>query len=270
MKRHWNIIALILVFVAFGFTWQEQGYVIEKNVFGCGEKLEFRVHYGFINAGEATIEVHPQMYKVNNHICYKASVGGRSSGAFDLALRIRDEWVTYMDTAYCVPQKFYRDIEEGKYRLKEFVLYDYGNSKVIVDREGKNGKDKSRKEYVIPKDVQDIVSGFYYLRSINFNKLKIGDTIKTPAFFEDKVYDFQIKYLGKGTVDTKFGDITAIKLSPIMPDNKLFEGGNSIRMWISDDKNKIPVKIEADMFVGAVEMDLKTYQGLRHPITFKD
>jgi hypothetical protein len=270
MKKHLSFLVPALLFVIFGFSFGDQGRVYEKNVFGCGEKLEFRVHYGFINAGEAAIEVYPQMYKVNNRVCYKAGVTGRSVGAFDLALRIRDQWVTYMDTCTTSPQKFYRDVEEGKYRLKEYVHYNYNTGIATVDREGKNGKDKNRKEYSIPKDVQDIVSGFYFLRTINFNKMKVGDTIKTAAFFEDKVYDFQVKFMGKGTVDTKFGEIAAIKLSPIMPDNKLFEGGNSIRMWISDDKNKIPVKIEADMFVGAVEMDLKSYQGLRHPITFKD
>jgi hypothetical protein len=270
MKRYSNAFIFALLFVMFGFTFEDQQRVYEKNVFGCGEKLEFRVHYSFINAGEATIEVYPQMYRVNNKVCYKAGVSGRSAGAFDLALRIRDEWVTYMDTSTSSPQKFYRDVEEGKYRLKEFVHYNYATEIATVDREGRNGSDKSRKEYAIPKDVQDIVSGFYFLRTINFNKMKVGDTIKTAAFFEDKVYDFQIKFLGRGIVDTKFGEISAIKLSPIMPDNKLFEGGNSIRMWISDDKNKIPVKIEADMFVGAVEMDLKSYQGLRHPITFVD
>ncbi|MFL5731116.1 MAG: DUF3108 domain-containing protein [Cytophagaceae bacterium] len=270
MKRYLSFMIPVLLLAVFGFTVQEEGKVLDKNVFGCGEKLEFRVHYGFINAGEATIEVHPQMYRVNNKVCYKAEVSGKSVGAFDLALRIRDKWVTYMDTCTTSPQKFYRDVEEGKYRLKENVQYDYNTGLAVVDREGKNGADKSHKEYTIPKDVHDIVSGFYFLRTINFNKLKVGDTIRTNAFFEDKTYDFQIKFMGRGTVDTKFGDISAIKLSPIMPDNKLFEGGNSIRMWVSDDKNKIPVKIEADLFVGAVEMDLKSYQGLRNTITFKD
>jgi hypothetical protein len=270
MKRYLNFIIPAILFVTFGFTVNNRQNDHDKNVFGCGEKLEFRVHYGFINAGEATIQVYPQMYRVNGLVCYKAGVSGRSAGAFDLALRIRDEWVTYMDTSGISPQKFYREIEEGKYRLKEFVHYGYTNDIATVDREGRNGEDKSRKEYAITKDVQDIVSGFYFLRTMNFNKMKVGDTIRTVAFFEDKTYDFQIKFLGKGIVDTKFGEISAIKLSPIMPDNKLFEGGNSIRMWLSDDKNKIPVKIEADMFVGAVEMDLKSYQGLRYPITFKD
>jgi hypothetical protein len=244
--------------------------LVDKNVFGTGEKLEFRVHYGFINAGEATIETYQQLYKVNDKACFKGSVSGRTSGPFDLALNIRDTWVSYFDSSNCVPQKFYRDIEEGKYRLKEAVFYDYKAGLANVEREGRNGDDKSKKSYKIPDDVVDIVSGYFFLRTVNYNVLKVGDTISTTAFFEDKVYDFKVKFLGKGKVHTKFGKINAIKLSPVMPDNKLFEGGNSIRMWLSDDKNKIPVKIEADLFVGAVEMDLKSYRGLKNPISFKE
>jgi hypothetical protein len=252
------------------FSPREEHLLIDKNVFGPSEKLEFRVHYGFINAGEATIETYPQMYKVNDKVCYKGSVSGRTSGPFDLALNIRDTWVSYFDSSNCIPQKFYRDIEEGKYRLKEHVLYDYKTGLANVEREGKNGEDKSRVSYKIPDDVVDIVSGYFFLRTVNYNALKIGDTVNTTAFFEDKVYDFKVRFLGKGRIHTKFGKINAIKISPVMPDNKLFEGGNSIRMWLSDDKNKIPVKIEADLFVGAVEMDLKSYKGLKNPINFKD
>jgi hypothetical protein len=99
--------------------------------------------------------------------------------------------------------------------------------------------------------------------------MKVGDTIKLKAFFEDKLYDFKIKYLGKVKLNTKFGSIQSIKLTPIMPDNDLFDGENSIRVYLSDDKNKVPLKIQADMFVGAVEVDLKSYSGLRHTINFK-
>jgi hypothetical protein len=264
--KYWVPVLLVLP----AFTVADKNAVYDKNVFGVGEKLEFRVHYGFINAGEATLETYPQMYKVNDKICYKGSVTGRTSGPFDLALNIRDTWVSYFDSSTCIPQKFYRDIEEGKYRLKEAVFYDYHTGLANVEREGKKGEEKKKASYKIPNDVVDIVSGYFFLRTVNYNLLKVGDTITTTAFFEDKVYDFKVKFLGKAKINTKFGKINAIKLSPVMPDNKLFEGGNSIRMWLSDDKNKIPLKIEADMFVGAVEMDLKSYKGLKNPICFKD
>jgi hypothetical protein len=237
------------------------------DMFRQGEKLEYRVHYGFINAGEATIQVHPELYKVNNKMCYKATCFGRSSGAFDLALKIRDTWGSYMDTSELLPQRSYRDITEGNYKLKEGVYFNH--PKGIADAERERKGEKTKYTYEVPFGVQDIVSGFFFLRKIDYNTLKVGDTIKMDAFFEDKLYDFQIKYLGKCKLNTKFGNISSIQLTPIMPGNDLFNGENSIRVWLSDDKNKIPLKIEADMFVGAVEIDLKSYQGLKNPINFK-
>lgn len=90
------------------------------------------------------------------------------------------------------------------------------------------------------------------------------------AIFEDELYDFGIKLGGRETIKTKFGKIKAIRLEPVMPkDQDLFDGENSIRFWMSDDENRIPLKIEADMFVGAVEIDIKDYKNLSHPINFK-
>jgi len=231
-----------------------------------GEKLEYRVHYGFLSAGEATVQVHPELYIINNKICYKATCFGKSVGAFDLITRIRDTWGTYMDTSTLLPQRSYRDITEGKYKLKEGVYFYH--DKGIADAE-RDHNGVTKKTYQVPFGVQDIISGFYFLRKFDYNKMKVNDTIKISAFFEDKLYDFKIKYVGKTKIDTKFGDIQAIKLVPIMPDNQLFNGENSISVFLSDDKNKIPVRMQAEMFVGSVKVDLVKYSGLKNPICFK-
>ena len=237
------------------------------NSYKAGERLDYRVHYGLINAGEAKIEVGEKLYLVNEKVCLKAICSGRSTGAFDLMMRIRDSWGSYIDTLSQSPQKGFRDIQEGKYKLKEATYFDLTNKAVTVDRETDK---KSSAVFKVPAEVQDIVSGLYYIRNVHYNNLSIGDTISINAFLENKIYNFKVKYLGRGIVDCKFGDIKCIKLSPIMEKNGLFEDGNSIRFWLSDDKNKIPVRIEADMFVGKVAVDLKDYKGLKYPIEFKN
>ncbi len=83
--------------------------------------------------------------------------------------------------------------------------------------------------------------------------------IELDAFFEDEVYDFKIRIVGREEVKTKLGKIRSIVISPIMPENSLFDGENSIRVWISDDINKVPLKIKANMFVGAVEVDIESF-----------
>jgi hypothetical protein len=231
------------------------------------ERIEYRIHYGFINAGSAVFQVHPDLYSVNGKVCYKTTVTGASSGSFDLVMVIRDTWGTYMDTATKIPQKCYRDIRENKYRIKEHVQYNYTAKTAELIKENNKGVKKTQ-THVIPGPVHDIVSGGYFLRQLDYSKITPGTLINLDAFFEGKVYDFNIRFVGRETIDTKYGKIKAIKLQPVMPENELFDGGNSIRIWISDDANKLPLKIQADMFVGAVEVDLKEYSGLKHPIQF--
>jgi hypothetical protein len=230
---------------------------VNNRSFTKGEHLLFRVHYGFINAGEASIDVGDTLYRINNRICYKVNVYGKSTGVFAIGMRIRNTYRSYIDTSAIIPHQFYANIQEGRYRKEERVFFDQQRHRV------KSEEKDDKKEFETPNNVQDIVSGYYYLRTVDFNKLQVGDTVRIHAFFDDELYDFKVKYRGKDVVKTRFGKIKAIKITPVMPANRLFDGDSSIRAWISDDNNKIPVKIEADLLVGAVAMDLKEYRGLK-------
>ena len=232
--------------------------VLPKPVFSRGEKLEYRVHYGFFNAGEATIKVHDNYYELGERPCYKMEVLGRSVGAFDRIIRIRDTWGTFMDTGAYKPRMAYRYVEENKYRLKEVVTFDYVKRIAKVDV-----KDRRDTAYRIPDPVHDIVSGYYFLRQIDYSKVKPGEVLNIDAFFENSNYQFRLRLIGRETIKTKFGKVKCIVLSPIMPKNGLFDGENSIRLWMSDDAIRIPVKVRAELFVGAVELDITSYQGTK-------
>ncbi|MES2388605.1 MAG: DUF3108 domain-containing protein [Bacteroidota bacterium] len=232
-------------------------------IFGAGEHVDYRVHYGWITAGEASMKVAPRLQMHGSRVCFGMEVVGKTTGAFDKVLRIRDTWGTLFDTASNMPQKSYRMVEEGKYRREEEVFFDQSNQNAHVET-----KDKDDKDFKIPTGVQDIVSGFYYLRLVDYSRLKVGDILKMDAFNDGELFKFNVVYRGKDKIKTSFGKANVIVLSPIMPKNSLFDGENSIKFYISDDKNKIPLKIRAEMFVGAVELDIKGYGNLRAPINF--
>jgi len=251
-----------LVIVLFSFVNEFQYRKISNSSYERGEKLLFRAHYGFVNAGYGEVTISNKLYKINDRICYKVQTVGKSSNSFDFFIRVRDTWRSYIDTSAIIPHKFFRHIEEGKYRKTEEVFFNHQTENLrVIDK-----KRKINKEYKVPTNVQDLVSGFYYLRNTNLDKIKINDTINIPGFLENEVFDLQLVYRGKGKVKTKLGKFNALKLTPIMPNNSLFDGEQSIRVWISDDKNRVPLKIEADMFIGAVEMDLEKASGLKHKL----
>lgn len=259
--KHRQLIILFFAVLAMGITAfraKETYRQIPNNSFGAGERIEYRVHYGFINAAEAKVEVSNSIVRVNNRPCYRVNVTGRTVGAFDLVSRVRDQWRSYIDTSAILPQMFQQSIEENKFRKQETITFNHGSDVVYSDDR------KEQKSFKVPDNVHDVVSGYYFLRTMDFDRISEGQLIEVPTFFSGEVYPMRVRYRGKDVIKTKFGKIRVLKLNPVMPKNKLFKGEDSIRIWVSDDENKVPVKVEVDLWIGALEMDIKSFRGLRN------
>jgi hypothetical protein len=256
----WIFLFIPAIFLVASKPVQRFGFVAYKP----GEEIRYRVHYGIFTAGEAVMRVNPLLYRVNNRICYRAEVVGNSKGAFDKIIRIRNIWGSYFDTANFQPQKSFRSIQENRYRKKEEIYFDYSHNMAKIQTEEGNNE-----EVAVSPGVQDMVSGYYFMRLLNYDNYRKKDTIRMNGIFENKTYDFRIIYLGKERIKTKFGKTDAFLISPIMPKNTLFSGKNPIKMWISDDKNRIPLKIEAELMLGSLDMDIQDYQNLKYPIRFE-
>ncbi len=240
----------------------ESPRTVRNASFGRGEMLKYKIHYGIINAADGEIETSGDLHRVNDRPCYKVSVSGRTTGSFDFFLRIRDTWRSYIDTAAILPQKFTLDIAESKYRKKESMDFDHTANTVTVE----NQKEKKKQTFSAPDNVQDLVSGIFFIRTLDYTNRKPGEQIKVKGFFDDEVFDMTVTYRGHENVETKAGSFRCIRLSPKMPPNKLFKGENAIAVYLSDDVNKIPVLVQAELFVGSVKLDLYEYKGLRGPI----
>ncbi len=238
---------------------------ITNFAFDKGEVLTYRLHYGIFNAGVATLKVDKTLHTVKNKKTYRMDVIGSSVGVFRGILKIDDFFRSYVDTESLTPRKFFREVKEGNYYLKEDVFFYPATKKIKVLHTNRHDEKKVN-EFSVPTNVHDIISGFYYLRNIDWSSKNKGDKVRIKAFFEDQLFDMEIVYKGKTKVRTKYGKIHAIKLAPIMPDNDLFEGEDAIEFYLSDDKNHVPLKVRAKMFVGAVELDIKAYKNLKYKL----
>lgn len=244
-------------------SWQKQD-VVERDsrsiTFGPGEEITYKVHYGFINAGEAQMVVGEDVHYLNGASCYKIDIYGQSVGMFDVFAKINDNWGTYLDTATLRPTRFYRKLKEGKYRKNEFVDFNHSDGRAETNEYSFSQKQwKPAVNNEVPANVQDMVSAYYYMRTLNFEELEAGDIVTVDAFFDQKLYNFRIRVVGREEVKTKLGKIRSLVFSPIMPENSMFDGENSIKVWLSDDINKVPLKVKASMFVGAVEIDIESF-----------
>ncbi|MDQ6478026.1 DUF3108 domain-containing protein [Dyadobacter sp. LHD-138] len=252
-----TIIAVLSLAGLLAFKQFEPNRVIVNKSFSFGERVEYRVHYGFINAAEAKVEIARNLSVVNNKPCFKINVTGRTLGAFDLISRVRDNWRSYVDTVTIVPQMFYRNIQENRYRKEETVVFNHDKDQAVSTI-----KDET-KSYKIPDNIHDIISGYFYLRTLNFEKIAEGEVIEVPTFFDGEIYKLRIRYVGKDVIKTKFGKIKVLRLNPLIPDNKLFKGEGAVKLWVSDDINRIPLKAEVELAIGSLEMDIKSVKNLR-------
>ncbi len=260
MKR---FLVLILVFSFLVFNSNAQPFrVVENSSFQKGEKLTFRIHYGWIDAGEATMEVVNKELYHNGRKVHHIIGKGYTTSSFDYIFKIRDTYETYLDEQSLIPWVFDRNVDEGGYLIKHKQTFNHRAKKVIVT----DYVNCTVKTYDVPLNIQDLVSAYYYARCLNYDTIKVGDTIAVTTFFDSEIFPLKVKFAGRETISTAFGKILCLKFHPMLQTGRIFTEQEDMSVWFSDDGNHIPVRVEAKIVVGSVKADLKQYAGLRYPL----
>lgn len=262
MKTQVILIILLASFIELAFAPSPKGReysnlkFVNYTVFSKGEKLEYLAHYGIIHAGRATVEVTSGEHYINGEMSTKVDAKGYSTGTFDFFYKVRDSYVTYMNTETLQPYRFVRHVDEGGFVFDQEYNFDHKNLLVSTHK-----KDTVK----VPSGIQDLVSSYYYARSIDINHYKIGDVLKFNAFVDGVVEPVRIRYMGKETIEIKSGKYRCFKFQPVVLKGRVFSDEEDLLVYISDDKNKVPVLIEAKVIVGSVKLELISAKGLIHP-----
>ena len=228
--------------------------------FKKGEWLKFKISYSnFLNAGNATMEVKETTNNGNEvfHVIGK----GKTTGVISWFFKVRDNYQSYFYKETLQPYRFIRKINEGGYTKNKEILFNQEAKKATV----KDYKHKTEKQFPINNNVQDMISTLYYLRNKDLTKMKAGDEIKLTMFFDQTSYDFKLRLLGREVIRTKFGKVATVKFRPIVQSGRVFKEDESLTVWVSDDENKIPLRIKASLAVGSMRVDLSAYKGLANP-----
>jgi hypothetical protein len=230
-----------------------------NNAFTYGEKLTYRVHYGPLDGGKAyfSIDANPQL--VNNRNTYYVKVNGKSAGLVDMMFKVKDEFESYIDQEALVPLKATKRIKEGKYTDSDFIIFDH----LGKTASGKRGKTE------IVANTQDIISAIYYARSLDMTNAKLGDIFPVPFYLDGKTYELRFKFEKREIIETELGIFKTIKVKPQLIEGRVFKDNEALTLWVTDDDNKIPVRVESDIFVGSIKVDLLEMSGIRNPLTSK-
>ncbi len=228
--------------------------------FQDGEWLRLRIHYGWFNASYATLKVEEEY--IGQVPVYHVTGHGESTGLLDAFYKVNDTYQSYISQETGLPFKFMRKINEGGYTKNKIIYYDQKKQRAKV----RDIKHQTVKTYDTEQGVQDMISVFYYIRNQIDTQLKQpGDAIVVNMFFDEKNYKFKTVYLGQEIIKTKFGKVKCLKLRPYVQAGRVFKEQESLTVWVSADKNKVPVRIEAKLAVGSITADLDAYKNLKHP-----
>ncbi len=252
---------LFLIFLLFlsitNITSAQELDFLSRSSFKAGEKITYKLKYGFFTAAEATIQVLPTDIKFDNKPTYHLVVDGSTSGSFDVFYKVRNRYDSYIDQKDFTPYLYTENVREDKYTRNDKARFYQDQKKVIATK----GTFKSPVSQTF-----DLVSAYYFTRNLDLTGVKTGDKFSVNYFLDDEITPLDIEYIGKETIRTNLGKIACLKFSPSIRPGSVFRKDSKLYLWISDDTNRIPVKAKAEVLVGSINLEINTAEGLRSPL----
>ncbi len=227
--------------------------VIKNEAFKRGEQLVFRLHYGIIDAGTATLGITDESREISGRKTFHVVGLGESKGAFDWFFKVRDRYETYIDEQSIIPWIFVRHVNEGGYKIEQDYVFNHYSQKVNVG---------DGEMFNIEPNMQDMLSAFYSARALDLSAAVPGGTYAINCFMDKEVWPLKIKFICRETITTDLGTFKCLKFRPIVQKGRVFKHEEDLNVWITDDKNHILIKGQADVLVGSIQAELTSYSGL--------
>jgi hypothetical protein len=268
MKSLYVLLLLILAAIP-GYSQKKNCTAVNKE-FLPGESITYEIFYnwGFIwvSSGEATFKVERE--KFAGSPCWKFSGTGKTYPKYDWFYKVRDTYAAWVDSTSLLPYRYLRDSKEGSHNLYNDNYFNYNRS-AVTSYTKENDSPIRTDTIPIRNCAYDVTTMIYYARTLDFSKCKIGDKVPIYLYLDSKFYNQDITYLGKDVLETDLGKFNCVKFSPRLIEGTIFKEGDDMIVWVTDDANRIPLKVETPIVVGSIQAILKSYSGLRNPITSK-
>ena len=275
------IAAVCTIFLVTGSVWQQSGSssagkdssrrgtdtvgtapdTLRKLVnvaFGAGEYLKFDINYGFVSAGEAIMRISDTVYHANRK-CLKIDFMVNSKPFFDMVYKVRDRYQTILDAEGLFPWRFEQHIREGGY-TRDFTAEFDQFQHVARTSEG---------EFRVPPYVQDIMSAFYFARTIDYTNFTVGQKVRLQNFYKDSTYQLDVRFKGRQEIEVEAGTFKCVVVEPLAREGGLFKSDGRVYVWLTDDERKMPVRVSSKIAIGSVDSDLKEFRGLIGPVRAK-
>ena len=243
---------LFITFISFSFL----GFSQTNLPYNVGEYAAYKISFGAFNVGYAELEV-KEIISVNNKLSFHIIGKGRTAPFFDWVFKVRDVYETFIDTSSLLPLVFNRQVREGRHEINQQYNFNHNNENVVTQDSIFN----------ITFQTQDMLSAFFYARTVNKDSVLDRGSFSVPIFMDDENYLLEIKYLQNKVIDTKWGKVDCMVFKPKMQKGRIFEDEEEMKIWISDDKNHLLLRVETKIFTGLIKAVLQEYNYLKYPLS---
>ncbi|MBI9033007.1 MAG: DUF3108 domain-containing protein [Bacteroidales bacterium] len=251
------IVVFVLLMAYLSDASAQKLSLVSNKTFTHGEKLEYRVYFysgitGRVPAGKGELNVRADAFDYNEKPVYHIIAKGWTTGVFRFFAKVDDVLETYIDVKDLVPYHFERHIRENRYRFDEKILFDQVNHRAVC------------RDTIIQleDDIHDMLSALYYARIMGSTDISPGDSIPIRFFLDDSTYVSYVKYDGRDEIETDAGLFTCKRFKPMVVVGEVFTEDYPATIWVTDDNNSIPIRIESSLAVGSVRVELVNYSGV--------
>jgi hypothetical protein len=261
-----DVLIILTSFLLFPVLMQAQDSIryVDEIPFERGEFGKYRVYYDSwltsgISAGVGLISIKEEVREFNGRPTFHFEVIGKSVGLFNWFFKVRDRFESFADEETIVPYHFIRRTREGSFEFDDDVDFDQENHIATSRRSVKP----------VPPNVKDIVSAFYYMRTIDFSDAVAGDEFYLDFYLDDSAYVSKIIFEGREVIETHLGRFRTLRFKPMVAQGEIFQEPYPMTLWVTDDRNKAPVLGKSAVIIGSVKIELVKIEGLKYPMEAK-
>lgn len=221
---------------------------IENKAFGVGEKLEYSVNYGFINAGNAVMEI-DTVVDIRGYKCFRVTSTAKSNKFFSTFYRVNDRVLSFIDVEGIYSLWFEKHLREGNFKSDRWISFQQDKNIAV------NNKQDTVK---VPEYVQDVLSAMYYIRT---QPLEVGKSLLVDNHTDNKNYPLEVKILRKEKIKVSAGKFECFVVEPLLQEGAgVFQHKGKLTVWLTDDQYRLPVLMKSKIFVGSISAELERYR----------
>jgi len=231
-----------------------------------GERMTYKLTLKGVELGSFLLGV-GEMVDLNGTKTIQVQAQAKSSGIASLVADIDDRFISWVDVKTGRPLRFeVFEHADRKSKDKDHIVVDFaartGNS--IPVNYGVNDEPlKTLQQPVTQKDVWDYNAFLLAVRGWEGDK---GSTTTLEVFRSRYLWRMVITLGGKGTLVTDLGELPVLRFDAVT--TKIDRNGQrwagqqdrNFTLWISDDNDRVPLKLDATSDLGSISMDIVDYQ----------